>query len=59
MVDKEEENKYKKFSDIDFSTINDEDEDDDGGEVLPFVYDERIHLTLEEARKLVPGYKIR
>ena len=58
VVDKEEENKYKKFSDIDFSTINDEDEDDDGGEVLPFVYDERIHLTLEEARKLVPDIKL-
>ena len=58
VVDKEEENKYKKFSDIDFSTINDEDEDDDGGEVLPFVYDERIHLTLEEARKLGPDIKL-
>ena len=58
VVDKEEENKYKKFSDIDFSTINDEDEDDDGGEVLPFVYDERIHLTLEEAKKLVPDIKL-
>lgn len=58
VVDREEENKYKKFSDIDFSTINDEDEDDDGGEVLPFVYDERIHLTLEEARKLVPDIKL-
>ena len=58
VVDKEEENKYKKFSDIDFSTINDEDDDDDGGEVLPFVYDERIHLTLEEARKLVPDIKL-
>ena len=58
VVDKEEENKYKKFSDIDFSTINDEDEDDDGGEVLPFVYDERIHLTLEEAIKLVPDIKL-
>ena len=46
VVDKEEENKYKKFSDIDFSTINEDDEEDDGGEVLPFVYDERIHLTL-------------
>ena len=33
-------------------------EDDDGGEVLPFVYDERIHLTLEEARKLVPDIKL-
>lgn len=58
VVDKEEENKYKKFSDIDFSTINEEDEEDDGGEVLPFVYDERIHLTLEEARKIVPDIQL-
>ena len=58
VVDKEEENKYKKFSDIDFSTINEDDEEDDGGEVLPFVYDERIHLTLEEARKIVPDIQL-
>ena len=58
VVDREEENKYKKFSDIDFSTINEEDPEDDGGEVLPFVYDERIHLTLEEARKIVPDIKL-
>ncbi len=58
VVDKEEENKYKKFSDIDFSTINEEDEEDDGGEVLPFIYDERIHLTLEDARKIVPDIKL-
>ena len=58
VVDREEENKYKKFSDIDFSTINEDDEEDDGGEVLPFVYDERIHLTLEEARKIVPDIKL-
>lgn len=58
VVDREEENKYKKFSDIDFSTINEEDEEDDGGEVLPFIYDERIHLTLEEAKKIVPDIKL-
>ena len=58
VVDRDEENKYKKFSDIDFSTINEDDPDDDGGEVLPFVYDERIHLTLEEARKIVPDIKL-
>ncbi len=58
VVDREEENKYKKFSDIDFSTINEDDPDDDGGEILPFVYDERIHLTLEEARKIVPDIKL-
>ncbi len=58
VVDRSEEDKYQKFSDIDFSTINEEDEEDDGGEVLPFVYDERIHLTLEEARKIVPGINV-
>lgn len=58
VVDRAEEEKYKKFSDIDFSTINEDDPEDDGGEVLPFVYDERIHLTIEEARKLVPGIEI-
>ncbi len=58
VVDRAEEEKYKKFSDIDFSDINEEDEEDDGGEILPFVYDERIHLTLEEARKIVPNIQI-
>lgn len=58
VVDRAEEEKYKKFEDIDFSTINEEDEEDDGGEILPFVYDERIHLTIEEARKIVPDIQI-
>ena len=58
VVDRKEENKYKKFSDIDFSTINEDDPEDDGGEILPFVYDERIHLTLDEARKIVPDIKL-
>lgn len=57
VVDRAEEEKYKKFSDIDFSDLSD-DEEDDGGEILPFVYDERIHLTLEEARKIVPNIQI-
>ncbi|MBP3461548.1 MAG: transcription termination/antitermination protein NusA [Bacilli bacterium] len=56
VVDRNEEDKYKKFSDIDFSTINEEDDEDEP--VLPFVYDEKIHLTLEEARKIVPDIKI-
>lgn len=58
VVDKKEEEKYKSFKDIDFSTINEEDENDDGGEILPFVFDERIHLTLEEARKIVPNIEL-
>ena len=58
VVDRDEENKYKKFSDIDFSTINDDDPEDDGGEVLPFIYDPKIHLTLEEARKIVPNINL-
>ncbi len=58
VVDRAEEDKYQKFEDIDFSDINEEDEEDDGGEVLPFIYDERIHLTLEEARKIVPDIQL-
>ncbi len=58
VVDRAEEEKYKKFSDIDFSTINEDDDEDDGGEVLPFVFDERIHLTLDEAKKIVPDIKL-
>lgn len=57
VVDRSEEDKYKKFSDIDFSTINEEDAEDDEP-VLPFVYDPNIHLTLEEARKIVPDIQI-
>ena len=57
VVERAEEDKYKKFSDIDFSTISDDDEDEDEP-VLPFVYDPNIHLTLEEAQKIVPGIKI-
>lgn len=56
VVDRNEEDKYKKFADIDFDNIDEEEED--GGEVLPFVYDERIHLTLEEAQKIVPDIQL-
>ena len=58
VVDKAEEEKYKSFKDIDFSTINEDDETDDGGEILPFIFDDRIHLTLEEARKIVPDIEL-
>ena len=58
VVDRSEEEKYKSFKDIDFSTINEDEVDDDGGEVLAFVYDDRIHLTLEEARKIVPDIQL-
>ena len=57
VVDRSEEDKYKSFKDIDFSNLSD-DEEDDGGEILPFIYDEKIHLTLEEARKIVPDIQI-
>ena len=58
VVDRSIEDKYKSFEDIDFSTINEDDEEDDGGEILPFIYDEKIHLTLEEARKIVPDIQV-
>ena len=56
VVDRNEEDKYKKFSDIDFSKLSDDEEEDEP--VLPFVFDERIHLTLEDARKIVPDIQI-
>ena len=56
VVDKKEEEKYKKFSDIDFSTISDDDDTDE--EVLPFIFDDRIHLTIEDARKIVPDIEL-
>lgn len=56
VVDRSLEDKFQKFSDIDFDDIDEEDED--GGAVLPFVYDEKIHLTLEEAREIVPDIQI-
>ena len=56
VVDRSLEDKFQKFSDIDFEDIDEEDED--GGAVLPFVYDEKIHLTLEEAREIVPDIEI-
>ena len=58
VVDRSLEDKYKKFSDIDFSTVDETDEDAEDEPVLPFVYDPKIHLTLEEAEKIVPGIKI-
>ncbi|MBE6160119.1 MAG: transcription termination/antitermination protein NusA [Lactobacillales bacterium] len=58
VVDRAEEDKYKNFADIDFSTINEDDEEAEDEPVLPFVYDEKIHLTLEEAQKIVPDIKI-
>lgn len=56
VVDRSIEDQFQKFSDIDFENMDEEDED--GGAVLPFVYDEKIHLTLEEAREIVPDIQI-
>lgn len=58
VVDRSEEDKYKSFADIDFSTIDETSDEEDEEPVLPFVYDENIHLTLEEARKIVPDIEI-
>ena len=60
VVDRSEEDKYKSFADIDFSTVEETEDDEEGSDepVLPFVYDENIHLTLEEARKIVPDIQI-
>lgn len=57
VVDPMEEEKYKSFADIDFSTISDDDDEEDEP-VLPFTFDPNIHLTLEEARKIVPNIEL-
>lgn len=57
VVDKKEEDKYKSFADVDFENLSD-DEDDDGGDILPFVFDEKIHLDIEDAKKILPEIKI-
>lgn len=58
VVDRSIEDKFKKFSDIDFSTVDMDDEESEDEPVLPFVYDEKIHLTLDEARQIVPDINI-
>lgn len=58
VVDRSEEDKYKNFSDIDFSNVDNIGDEDEDEPVLPFVYDPNIHLTLEEARKIVPDINI-
>lgn len=58
VVDKEkEEQKYLDYLDK-LEELEDEEEEAEIEVVKPFVYDERIHLTLEEAQKLVPNIEI-
>ena len=58
VVDKEkEEQKYLDYLDK-LEEIEDEEEEAEIEVVKPFVYDERIHLTLEEAKKIVPNIEI-
>ncbi len=40
------------FADLENMEFDDEEEDDE--RYQPFIYDERIHITLEDARKLIP-----
>ena len=42
------------FADLENMTFDDEEED----EYKPFVFDDRIHITLEDAEKIVPGIKV-
>lgn len=58
VVDRSIEDKYKSFADIDFDNVSDDDDDETDEPVLPFVYDENIHLTLEEAQKIAPGIQV-
>ncbi|MBR3523326.1 MAG: transcription termination/antitermination protein NusA [Bacilli bacterium] len=42
------------FADLENMEFDDEEED----EYKPFVFDDRIHITLEDAQKIVPGIKV-
>ena len=42
------------FADLENMEFDDEEED----EYKPFVFDDRIHITLEDAEKIVPGIKV-
>lgn len=42
-------------------TVEDEDSEEEGATIeieKPYLYDERIHITLKEARKIVPGIEV-
>ena len=45
------------FADLENMEFDDE-EDDDDEKYKPFVFDDRIHITLEDAEKIVPGIKV-
>lgn len=44
------------FADLENMEFEEEEEDDE--KYQPFIYDERIHITLEEAQKIVPGIQV-
>lgn len=44
------------FADLENLEFDDDDEEDEKYE--PFIYDDRIHITLEEAQKIVPGIQV-
>ena len=48
------------FADLENMEFDEEEEESDEGaeKYQPFVYDERIHITLEDAEKLVPGIQV-
>lgn len=49
---------FADLENMEFDDEDDDDDDDDGEKYEPFVYDERIHITLEEARKIDPSIEV-
>lgn len=63
--EKEEDERLRAILKAGIDTMEDDDDDDydpdapdEDDSYHPFVFDERIHLTLEEARKIVPGIEV-
>lgn len=46
------------FADLENMEFDEEEEAEEDEKYQPFVYDERIHITLKEAKKVVPGIKV-
>lgn len=44
------------FADLENMEFDEDEEEDE--KYQPFIYDERIHITLEDARKIVPGINV-
>ncbi len=46
------------FAELEAMDFSDDDDDEEDDKYEPFIYDERIHITLEDARKIDPSIEV-